>query len=200
MNKRGLGLTQFNIMLEQFDKAQGISTKPPSEDSDLKECNDFLLCQDCKQTEQKLKARVSTHFCLDCTKLCCSQCMVKQHRNKDNTWHNTESIDEYRERIQQTVYVINSKLDNAIAKLRFLSAQLILVGGLEAKAKSEQDTKACALKDPNFDPNNISLEYVLEMSVQSRTHSEQALQQMRANFEPFIFLKFLEDIRSLYEI
>ena len=98
------------------------------------------------------------------------------------------------------MWLINSKLDKAIQKMRFLNAQLILVGGLEAKAKSDQEKKLCNKKDLDWDPNDITLEYVLEMSIQSRQHSEQALQQMKTQFEPFIFLKFLEDIQSLYEI
>jgi hypothetical protein len=74
------------------------------------------------------------------------------------------------------------------------------VGGTEAKVKSEKERKLCTKRDLDWDPNEITLEYVLEMSIQSRQHSEQALQQMRTQFEPFIFLKFLEDIQSLYEI
>ena len=59
--------------------------------------------------------------------------------------------------------------------MRFLISELILVGGLDAKAKSEQETKLVDKKDLDWDPNEITLEYVLAMSIQSRQHSEQAL-------------------------
>jgi hypothetical protein len=76
----------------------------------------------------------------------------------------------------QTVSIINSKLDKAILKMRFLISELILVGGLDAKAKSEWDLKQVEKKDLESDPNDMTLEYVLEMSIQSRQHSEQAFQ------------------------
>ncbi len=65
----------------------------------------------------------------------------------------------------QTVFIINQKLDKAINKMRFLNAQLILVGGTDAKVKSDKERKLCTRRDLDWDPNEITLEYVLEMSI-----------------------------------
>jgi hypothetical protein len=121
-------------------------------------------------------------MCLNCESLCCRQCFAKYHRGvyrdcepgEPAKEHECEVIEDFQNRIKQTVWMINSKLDKSIQKMRFLIAELILVGGLEAKVKSEKDSKNIVKKEGEVDPNDITLEYVLEMSIQSRQHSEQA--------------------------
>ena len=64
------------------------------------------------------------------------------------TPHNPELIDDFKVRVKQTVWLINTKLDKSILKLRFLKSKLAI-------AEFEKGSEA---------NNEMTVDYVLEMA------------------------------------
>ena len=67
-------------------------------------------------------------------KLVCRECLFEKHRNVNKSSAegapdvccDFEPIDEFKTRVRQTVFLINSKLDIAITKLKFVQAQYLI--------------------------------------------------------------------------
>lgn len=73
-------------------------------------------CTDCKQRK---KLKLAAYICHDTSSLVCTECMLSNY----NT-NSTEFIEDFKVRVKQTVWLINTKLDKSILKLRFLKSRL----------------------------------------------------------------------------
>ena len=92
-----------------------------------------------------LTTRQSKFICHTCLKLVCRECLFEKHRSvgsnslegASEATHDFEPIDDFKTRVRQTVFLINSKLDISITKLKFVQAQYLIATRKEAE---EPDT------------------------------------------------------------
>ena len=86
-----------------------------------------------------LAARMSKLICHTCMKLVCRECLYQKHKGNPNglgegskeedQMHEFEPIEDFKVRVKQTVWMINSKLDASIIKLKHLQARFAIATG-----------------------------------------------------------------------
>ena len=99
--------------------------------------------------------------------LLCTPCFLQNHRT-ERSFHNADVIETYLTQIKQTVWILITKLDKAILKLRFLQSQSFL-----SKIPTEPET-----------------EWLLSKSSQRASDFKQKLEKMIEEIDPFQFKQF----------
>ena len=142
-----------------------------------------------------LTIRVAKFICHTCLELVCRECLFEKHRDisPEGVSCDFEPIDEFKIRVRQTVFLINSKLDISITKLKFAQAQYLIASRKELEETVAKESEKRSQED-------ISIGFVIQMSQELKTHSTAALKQMSIQSSPYIFKKFLDEIQSLYEL